>query len=265
MSENFLFRSLVQPLINMVVVIGQMGFFFLKFLHSLIGLPYVFEELILHTYRICFRCLLPVLGVVTPMGMIISMQGLAILSIFSAQPLLSSLLVISMLRELTPAMTAIMIAAQAGSSIAAELGAMRNREEIDAQEVMSVNPIQFLVVPRLLAVIIAAPVLTAIANFFGIAGGWVIGVPIKGINHGVFMANLLDFVNIEDIFSGILKATIFGAIIGVVSCFRGYYARGGAAGVGRAANKAVVESIIALFVVNYFLSSAIYSVTEKIN
>ena len=107
-------------------------------------------------------------------------------------------------------------------------------------------------------VIIAAPVLTAIANFFGIAGGWVIGVPIKGINHGVFMANLLYFVKIEDIFSGILKATVFGAIIGVVSCQQGLDTEGGADEVGRSTTRAVVRSIVLIIAADLFVTALLY-------
>ncbi len=263
MSGTYILQSLFRPVTDTVITTGKMGFFFINCLRALKDLPLFFEELVLHTYRISFRCLVPVLAVVVPMGMIIAMQGLYILNIFSAQPLLSSLLAITMLREMTPAMAAIMLASQAGSSIAAELGAMRIREEIDAQEVMSVNPLAYLVAPRMLGLIIAAPILTTIANFVGVIGGWLIAVPIKGMNHGIFVANLLDFVQLEDIFSGVLKATIFGTVIAIVSCYRGYHASGGAAGVGRAANKAVVESIVIFLIINYFLSSAIFSVAEK--
>ncbi|MEJ2744705.1 MAG: ABC transporter permease, partial [bacterium] len=204
----------------------------------------------------------PVICVVAPFGMIVTLQGLQIVDLFGVQRMLSSVLVVSLLRELSPGLTGIMMAAQAGSTAAAELGTMRVKDEVDALSVMAVNPFQYLVVPRLIALTLMCPLVNAIACFSGIFSGYVSAVILKGVNRGAFMANLYSFVNIMDVWGGIIKTLVFGFIIGLVSCYYGYHVRGGAEGVGKAANDAVVRSIITFLGVNYFLTSAMMAMAK---
>jgi phospholipid/cholesterol/gamma-HCH transport system permease protein len=206
-----------------------------------------------------YRCLIPVIAVVIPMGGIVSLQGLIIFRLFGAERLLSSLLFTSIFREIAPGVASMMVASQAGSSMAAELGTMRVKDEIDAQEVMAVNPLKNLILPRLVAGTVMNPLLTVIGCVLGIVGGWLVAVPLKGVNHGAFMANLYVFVTMADVYQGLTKALIFGVIISAVSCYHGFHATGGAAGVGRAANRAVVQAVVALSIVNYFVSSAFFA------
>ncbi len=221
--------------------------------------PFFLRETVRQMVMIGYRCLVPVMAVVIPMGGIVALQGLIIFRIFGAERLLSSLLFTAIFREIAPGVASMMVASQAGSSMAAELGTMRVKDEVDAQEVMAVNPLKYLIMPRLIAGTIMNPLLTVIGCVLGVVGGWIVAVPLKGVNHGAFMANLYSLVTMADIYQGLVKATIFGAIISGVSCYHGFYATGGAAGVGRAANRAVVQIVMALSIVNYFVSSAFFA------
>ena len=221
--------------------------------------PFFIQETIRQMVVMGYRCLIPVIAVVVPMGGIVSLQGLIIFRIFGAERLLSGLLFTSIFREIAPGVASMMVASQAGSSMAAELGTMRVKDEIDAMEVMAVDPLKSLIMPRLIAGTIMNPLLTVIGCVLGVVGGWLVAVPLKGVNHGAFMANLYSIVTMADIYQGITKATIYGLIISCVSCYHGYFTTGGAAGVGRAANRAVVQVVMSLSIVNYFVSSAFFA------
>ncbi len=210
------------------------------------------------TKDLVVQCLVPVVTVMLPIGMIIALQGMSILRLFGAPSLLGSVLTLSVFRELAPGLSGIMVAAQAGSSIAAELGSMRTGEEIDAIEASGVHPVQLLIVPRMVALTCAGLLIHSMACLAGIGGGYVVAVGVKGLNHGVFMANLFAKVGLFDVWSGLVKAAVFGFTIAVISCYKGFNVRGGAVEVGRATNEAVVYSIVIFLGLNYLLSSAMF-------
>lgn len=239
--------------------VGSIGFFALSVIRHALTPPFYISETIRCIKEHTTRSLLPVISVVAPFGMVIALQGLHVLQLFGTQRVLGSILVVAIFRELSPALAGIMMAAQGGSSVAAELGSMRVQDEIDAQEVMGVNPIRYLVVPRFIGLTIACPLVNTMAATTGIAGGYVVAVWMKGVSHGAFVADLFTYAQVFDLWSGAIKTTVFGAIIGMVSCYKGFNTTGGAEGVGRAANDAVVQSIILFLGVNYFLSYAMYS------
>lgn len=224
--------------------------------------PFFFFEMTKSMKNIAFQCLLPVIAVVGPTGMVIALQGSLVMKLFGLERLLSSLLAESMVRELSPMLASIMVAAQAGSAVAGELGTMRVKEEIDALEVMSVNPFQYVIVPRLIALALICPLLNVIACTFGILGGFVVSVLLKGLNQGVFLENLYSYVKLSHIAGGIIKASIFGLIVGVMSCYKGYNVKGGALGVGKAANNTVVHSILLIVIVNYFVTNALINLLD---
>jgi phospholipid/cholesterol/gamma-HCH transport system permease protein len=240
--------------------LGRIGLFTLSVFRHAVSPPFYVSETIRSIRELSTRSLLPVISVVAPFGMVIALQGLEALQLFGTQQVLGSILVVSIFRELSPGLAGIMMAAQGGSSVAAELGSMRVQDEIDAHEVMAVNPIRYLVVPRFIGLTLACPLVNTIAATTGIAGGYLVAVLIKGMNHGAFVAHLFTYADIFDLWSGVIKSTVFGAIIGMVSCYKGFTATGGAEGVGKAANDAVVQSIILFLGVNYFLSYAMYNV-----
>lgn len=221
--------------------------------------PMNWGDLWRHTYVTTMRCLAPVLAVTFPFGMVIGLQGLVIFDLFGAQRLLPSLISVAVLRELSPVLVSVLVAAQAGSSYAAELGAMRIKEELDATEVMAVDPVRWHVVPRVLALAIASPVLELVGAVAGLAGGYVMACWIEGEPGGVFMANLWSLTRPFDVVCGLVKTACFGVLIGTIACYHGYFAQGGAAGVGKGVNDTVVRSTLAFFVANYLLTSAMFS------
>lgn len=209
-------------------------------------------------WQLATRCALPVIAVTFPAGMVLALQGLQIFTLFGAQRLLSSLVGVAVFRELAPVLASVLVAAQGGSAFAAEIGAMRIREELDATEVMAIDPLTVHVVPRVAAVLIATPLLYLIGAVSGVLGGWLVAVVLRGQTDGVFWANLWALSKPIDLGGGLLKTTVFGAIIGLVATWKGFNATGGAAGVGRAVNDTVVIAVTAFVVANYFLTSALY-------
>jgi phospholipid/cholesterol/gamma-HCH transport system permease protein len=239
--------------------IGALSLFSIRSIYWTCKPPFFHGETFRQMALIGQRCLLPVICVVAPFGMLVTLQGLNIVSSFGTEGLLSSILVVSLLRELSPGLTGIMIAAQAGSTAAAELGTMKIKEEVDALSVMAVNPFQYLVSPRIIAFTLMCPLVNAIACSSGIISGYVTAVVFKGVNRGTFMENLYGFVGMMDVWGGIIKTLLFGLIIGCISCYYGYNVKGGAEEVGQAANHAVVRSIITFLGFNYFLTSALFA------
>lgn len=204
------------------------------------------------------RSLLPVIAVCAPFGMVISLQGLEIFELFGAQRLLSGLVSVSVLRELAPVLASVLVAAQGGSSCAAELGAMRIKEELDATEVMAVDSLRWHVVPRVLALTLACPLLNVAGSAAGLVGAFFTAVVVKGETAGVFLGELWSLAGPADVWGGVVKTTVFGATIGLIAAYHGFYATGGAAGVGEAVNHTVVRSVLAFITLNYFLTSALF-------
>jgi len=188
------------------------------------------------------------------LGMVFALQMNYALKNFAAEGYVGGSVAFSLARELAPIFTALMVTGRAGSAIATELGTMRVTEQIDAMESMAVNPIQYLVVPRIIASILMFPVLTMVFNVVGYAGGYVMGIFVVRIPLGPFLEHTRDFVDPADIFHGLYKAVVFGAIVSVITTWRGYAATGGAKGVGEGTTMAVVASSIAVLVADYVIT-----------
>jgi phospholipid/cholesterol/gamma-HCH transport system permease protein len=242
--------------------LGRFGIFSGQVGWRILSPRWEISEAARHTYLITIRCLLPVVAVIFPFGMVMALQGLTIFDMFGAQRLLSSLISVAVFRELAPVLAGVLVAAQGGSAFAAELGAMRIREEIDATVVMAIDPIRVHVVPRVVATVIAAPMLTTVGALSGILGGYASAVWVQGESGPVYMANVWAFTSMFDIIGGMIKAVVFGAIIGLTACFYGFNASGGAAGVGKAVNDTVVMAATGFIIVNYFLTSALFGVIQ---
>lgn len=240
--------------------IGQLGQFCGEIVDGLLRRPYYRAEVILNSRRVAFQCIVPVAAILFPTGMITALMGLKIMALFGTERMLSSLLAQGIVKELAPALAGIMIASQAGSAIAGEIGTMRVKEEIDALGVMAINPVKYLVIPRLVALAFVCPLISVIATASGMLGGFTVAVLLKGQNYGVFLANLLAFVTLADIYAGLLKAAVFGLAVGLIACFYGYNVTGGAVGVGKAANNTVVHSIVAVAVLNYAMTTLLLRV-----
>ena len=188
-------------------------------------------------------------------GMVLALQSFNALKRFGAESLVGPTVALSMARELGPVLTGLMVTGRAGSAMATELGTMRVTEQIDALVTMAVNPVKYLVVPRILAGVLMFPLLTIITDFVGVIGGYVVGVQLLGINPGVYIGRTIDFVQVSDIFAGLYKSLVFGLITTLVACFNGFYTSGGAEGVGRAATASVVTGSVLILVSDYIMSS----------
>lgn len=166
----------------------------------------------------------------------------------------------SVILELGPVLTALVVGGRVSASIAAELGTMKVTEQIDAMEVLAIDPLRYLVMPRIVACIVMLPVLTIIADFLAILGGMLVANASVGVDYATFVEGLRLFFYVDDVVSGIVKATTFGGIIGLMGCYNGFRTHGGAQGVGRATMQAVVSSCICILITNYFLASVLLRV-----
>ena len=188
-------------------------------------------------------------------GMVLALQSFNALKRFGAESLVGPTVALSMARELGPVLTGLMVTGRAGSAMATELGTMRVTEQIDALFAMAVNPIKYLVVPRVIAGVLMFPVLTIVTDFVGVIGGYAVGVKLLGINPGIYIGRTVDFVQMDDIVTGLTKSLVFGLITSLVACYNGFYATGGAEGVGRAATSSVVMGSIMILISDYLMSS----------
>ena len=188
-------------------------------------------------------------------GAVFALQSVIGLEMFGAENMVGGLVGLGFAREMAPVFTALLLTARAGSAMATELGTMRVTDQIDALATMGISPIQYLVAPRVLACTVMAPVLCTLFNFLGIAGSYFICVSVRNLDPGVFQDTIAYWVDPEDIMSGLAKVTVLGFFISLIACRKGYYASGGAAGVGLATTEAVVHGFVVIFILDYFLTS----------
>jgi phospholipid/cholesterol/gamma-HCH transport system permease protein len=187
-------------------------------------------------------------------GMVLALQTTYALRAFSAEGRVGGIVAVSLTREIAPVFAAIMVTARAGSAIAAELGNMRVTEQIDAITTMGVNPVQYLLSPKMLACVLMVPLLCVLYMSVGMCGAYLVSVTLLGGDPGVFAQSIRDLAVTEDLRMGIIKAAVFGFLISAISCRHGYFAKGGAKGVGLATTRAVVETCVTVLVVNYVLT-----------
>ncbi len=178
---------------------------------------------------------------------------------FNAESLVSTIVALGITRELGPVLAGLMVAGRVGASIAAELGTMRVTEQIDALTTLATNPFKYLVGPRIVAGVITLPILVGIADTIGIMGGYIVGTRSLGFNSYAYIKNTADFLQLDDVTSGLIKAAVFGFIITLMGCYHGFHSKGGAQGVGRATTNAVVSSAILILAANFALTSLLFS------
>lgn len=191
-------------------------------------------------------------------GMVMALQTFATLKRFHAEAFVGSLVALSMVRELAPVIGALLIAGRCGSAMAAEIGTMRVTEQIDALEVLATNPVHYLVVPRVWAATLTLPALVCFANAIGIAGGYLISVFYFDANPVSYLSNTFQYMDRHDFTSGLIKAAVFGFILAVVGCQKGYHTTGGAEGVGRSTTRAVVLASISILGADFFLTKLLF-------
>ena len=191
-------------------------------------------------------------------GVVISLQTADVLIRFGAQRTTGALPAIAIGRELGPVLGGVVCAGRVGAAITAEISTMKVTEQIDALRVMAVNPVDYLIVPRMIACMIVVPILTVFGDFIGVLGGWVVAVYYSGISSYLFTNSLHMYVDAYDLTGGLIKAIFFGNVIAVLGCYYGLHCPDGAEGVGRATTKTVVASIIVIFLLNAVLTFLLY-------
>jgi phospholipid/cholesterol/gamma-HCH transport system permease protein len=187
-------------------------------------------------------------------GMVIAIQTYYQFRRVQLETMVGAVIAVSMVKELGPVLTALMLAGRVGAAMSAELGTMTVTEQVDALRAMSVDPIRFLVLPRFVACVLLAPILTVLSDTIGIIGGYLVGVEALGIDRFFYIEMTLQWLELWDIMGGLIKASCFGAIICVVCCYNGLTARAGAEGVGRATTCSVVTSCIMILIADFFLT-----------
>ncbi len=174
---------------------------------------------------------------------------------FNAEQIMPQVVALGIVRELGPVLAAVMLAGRVSAGIAAEIGAMRATEQIDALQTLSTDPFRYLIAPRLLAAVITLPLLTVVADIIGVAGGWLVATSSLGFSGSLYVTNTWNFLQSWDITSGLIKAAVFGFIVALMGCYHGFTATGGARGVGRATTNAVVSAAILIFAADYLMTS----------
>ena len=191
-------------------------------------------------------------------GMVMALQTYRGFERFHAESFVASVVSLSLTRELAPVLAALMIAGRVGSSLAAELGTMRVTEQIDALYAMATEPIQYLIVPRVGATTLMLPPLVACAGGVGIVGGYLVAVGLMGANPVVYWEKTFQFLDLNDVFSGLVKAAVFGLILSITGCTKGFFTSGGAEGVGSATTAAVVMSSLVILLSDFFLTKILF-------
>ncbi|PKN51340.1 MAG: ABC transporter permease [Deltaproteobacteria bacterium HGW-Deltaproteobacteria-13] len=222
--------------------------------------PRQFSKVVKQVYYIGARSMTIIMLVSLFTGMVLGLQSYHALVQFGAQGAVGSLVSLSLIMELGPVLTAIMITARAGSAITAEIGIQRISEQIDALHTMQINPLQYLVSPKITAAIISFPLLTAMFDLIGIFGGYISGVALLGLNAGVYVHSIQAYVVMSDINNGFIKSIVFAVIVSTVCCYQGYFAHmrkdsHGAQAVGLATTSAVVLSCVLILVSDYVVTS----------
>ncbi len=202
---------------------------------------------------------LPVVGLTAIFaGMVLALQSYTGFARFSAEGAIANVVVLSITRELGPVLAGLMVAGRIGASMAAEIGTMRVTEQIDALATLRTNPMKYLVAPRLIAGLFMFPVLVLIADVIGVFGGYIVAVYKLGFNASNYIQRTYEFLEAEDVVSGLVKAAAFGFIVTLMGCYHGYNSKGGAQGVGAATTNAVVSASILILSVDYILTEIFF-------
>ncbi len=251
-------RKIGQKAIALLESTGRITLFFITGLINVFVLPFQWSKVIDHTWFIGSKSIFVILLTGIFAGMVIGLQGYYSLVKFGSEATLGTAVALTMIRELGPVLTAIMIAARAGSAMSAEIGVMRISEQIDALKTMHINPVRFLFSPRIIASVISFPLLTAIFDVVGIFGGYISGSLILGINRYEYMDRVISSVQIDDIAGGFYKAFVFAFVVTTICCYRGYYTHlfsgFGARGVSLSTTNAVVQSCVFILIFDYVIT-----------
>ena len=220
--------------------------------------PFEFKNILKQMVEIGIKSLPVIFITAVFTGMVLALQSYTGFKRFGAESLVATVVALSMTRELGPVLTGLIVAGRAGAAMAAELGTMRVTEQIDALETLATNPVKYLIVPRFIAGAFMLPSLAIVTDIIGILGGYTITVGLFGASTVSYWNRTWNFLEMTDILNGLIKACFFGIAISLISCYKGFYAKGGAEGVGKATTGAVVLSSMTILISDYFLSAWLF-------
>ncbi|MFZ0134452.1 MAG: ABC transporter permease [Desulfobacterales bacterium] len=246
--------------IDLVREMGAVMIFFVQSFVRIFSLPTIFSKTAQQIYFIGSKSIFVICLTGAFTGMVLGLQGYYVLVKYGSAGSLGSAVALTLVREMGPVLTAIMIIARAGSAMAAEIGIMRISEQIDALETMSIDPIQYLVSPRIAAALLSFPLLTAIFDVIGIFGGYLTGSVLLGLSSGIYFSRVESSVAMVDVTGGFIKSVVFAMVVITICCYHGYYTHRrsngqGAKGVSYSTTSAVVQSCVLILVTDYVLTS----------
>jgi phospholipid/cholesterol/gamma-HCH transport system permease protein len=246
--------------IDLVREMGSIMIFFVKGFALIFSLPTILSKTAQQVYFIGSKSIFVICLTGAFTGMVLGLQGYYVLVKYGPAGSLGSAVALTLVREMGPVLTAIMVIARAGSAMSAEIGIMRISEQIDALETMSINPIQFLVSPRIAAALVSFPLLTALFDVIGIFGGYLTGSILLGLSSGIYFSRVESSVDMVDVNGGFIKSIVFAVVVITICCYQGYYTHlrsdgQGAKGVSLSTTSAVVQSCVLILVTDYVLTS----------
>jgi len=247
--------------------VAELGRFFLVFARVMAWTPrppYDWRQLLRQMVRVGVESVPVILLTAMFTGAVLALQSFSVLARFNAESFVGSLVALSLVLELSPVIGGLIIAGRVGSSMGAEIGTMRVTEQIDALEVMATDPVHYLMVPRVWALVAMLPLLVLMGDVVGMAGGYLVAVVLMGANPVVYIESSFRYMDLWDLAQGLIKAAFFGLLVGVVGCQKGFYTSGGAEGVGRATTRSVVAASIAILISDFFLTKVMTWLTPLI-
>ncbi|MFO7735647.1 MAG: ABC transporter permease [bacterium] len=254
MNVDQFFDNLGKKVVGFFENMGGFSIFFMKTNYHSFRFSFRYRQMIYHLEKIGVNSV-PIITLSSfTIGMIFSLQLTHILRIFSAESLGGASVALAMAREGAPVMTALMLVGKNGSAMTAEIGSMKVTEQIDALKIMAVDPHSFLVTPRIVACMLSFPVLTAYANLIGLLGSYTVSTYLLGVDPAGFMGNVYFFVDPDDVYTGMIKAFVFGYIVALICCYFGFATEKGAKGVGKATTTAVVVASVAVLMADYVMA-----------
>jgi phospholipid/cholesterol/gamma-HCH transport system permease protein len=254
-----LLRTVGRTFLNFLAAAGRLAIFTLVAVSHCVRPPFYPRLLLRQMIEIGYYSL-PVVGLTAIFtGMVLALQSYTGFARFSAESAIPNVVIVSITRELGPVLAGLMVAGRVGAAMAAELGTMRVTEQIDALNTLATNPFKYLVAPRLIAGLTMLPILVLIADIIGVFGGYLVSVHKLGFNPATYLKNTIDFMETQDVVSGLVKAAAFGFLVTLMGCYHGYHSKGGAQGVGQATTNAVVTASILILCFNYFITELFFA------
>ncbi len=254
MIERFL-RIVGSHAISVLRTMGHMLLFLLNALYFVFTPPFKHRQLLREIRFIGAKSMTVILLMGSFTGMVLALQIFYTLRKVGSEAMLGPAIALSLIRELGPVLSALTITGRAGSALTAEIGIMRITEQIDALSAMALNPVRYLITPKIVAAIIVFPLLTSIFDVIGIYGGYLVGVKLLGLSSGTYFSEMEHFVDMQDIRIGLYKALTFGILVLWVCCYKGFYTGYGAEGVSKSTTNAVVMSSVLILISDYVLGS----------